>query len=165
MHSNLTFVSNLHHIQSMKSSKSGRTKLRLIVLVGLKQRGATKLRLPINTGFNFCVAIARNGCKSAPTNSHSGNTKNAYLLEGDAVSLRDSVQKIRRHELPAVTHRTKQVTKLKTQVIRIQFAFTLYFTGHTFVTSVLTYFKWNQFSLDNLLELRSDAIRKLLFFP
>ena len=138
MYSNLTSVSNLYHIQSKSCSKSGRTTLRLIVLEGQKHGGATKLRVPVITGFNCCVSIASNCCKNAPTVSHSGNTKNAYLLRCDAVSSRDSFRNLRKHE-DLSNHRKslieqKKVTKLKTQFLRMQFAFTLYFTGHILVT-------------------------------
>jgi hypothetical protein len=69
MYSNLTSVSNLYHIQSMSCSKLGKTKLRLILLASLKHGGATKWRVTIITGFNCCVAIARNCCKNAPINA------------------------------------------------------------------------------------------------
>jgi hypothetical protein len=79
MYSNLTSVSNLYHIQSKSCSKLGRTTLRLITLAGQKHGRATKLRVPIITGFSFCVSFASNCCKNVPTVSHSGNTKNAYF--------------------------------------------------------------------------------------
>ena len=114
----------------MKCSMLERTTLRL----GLKCGGVTKLRVPIITGFNCCVVFARNCSKNAPTVCHSGNTKNAYLLRWDAVSLRDSFTNLRRHE-DILNHREtiieqNIVTKLKTQVLRLQFVFTLYFALH-----------------------------------
>ena len=63
-------------MQSMSCSKSGRTKLRFTLLSGLKHGGATKWRVTILRGFNYCVAIARNYSKNAPTFSNSFNTKN-----------------------------------------------------------------------------------------
>jgi hypothetical protein len=89
------FLFNLYHIQLMSCSKSGKTTLRLIALVSLKYGGGTKWRLPIITGFNCCIVIARNYCKNAPTVSRSGNTVNAYFLRCDAVLLRDSFQNLR----------------------------------------------------------------------
>ena len=47
------------------------------MLAGQKHGGATKLKVPIITSFNCCVAIARNCYKIAPTVSHIGNAKNA----------------------------------------------------------------------------------------
>ena len=55
MYSNLTSDINLDHIQSMSCSKSGRTRLRLTVLAGLKHGGATKWIVPIITDFNCIV--------------------------------------------------------------------------------------------------------------
>ena len=39
----------------MSCSKLGRTTFRIIVLVSLKHGGAPKLRVPVITGFNYCV--------------------------------------------------------------------------------------------------------------
>jgi hypothetical protein len=61
----------------MSCGKLGRTKLGLIVLAGLKHGVAAKLKVPIITGFNCCVVIARNCCKNASTDYYSGNPKNA----------------------------------------------------------------------------------------
>jgi hypothetical protein len=75
MYSNFTSIINIYHIQSLSCSKLGRTAFRLIVLADQKAREATKLRVPIITGFNCCFGIARNCCKSRPTDSHSGTTE------------------------------------------------------------------------------------------
>jgi hypothetical protein len=69
MYSNLTSVINLYHIQSMSYGILGTTIPMLILLVGLKHRGATKRRAPLVTGFICCVAIARNCCKNEPINT------------------------------------------------------------------------------------------------
>jgi len=55
MYSNLTSDIYLDHIQSMSCSKLLRTRLRLIVMAGLKHGGATKWRVPIITDLNCVV--------------------------------------------------------------------------------------------------------------
>jgi len=73
------------------------------------------------------------------------------------VSLCDSFPNLRRHDDLSKCRNSlierNNVTELKAQVLRMQFAFTLYFTGHNFVNSVVTYFHWNHFSHEIHLDL------------
>jgi len=118
-------------------------------------------------GFKCCVAIARNCCKNAPTVSHSRNILayfwgvmrcrcviHSRIFEG---------KKIFRKAGSHSSNKTKS-QNWRPDSLKCSF-FTLYFVRHNFVTSVLTYFHWNQFSRKILLELWSDAIWKVLFFP
>ena len=98
MYSKLTSVINLYHIQLTPCSKLVITTLRLPLLAGIKQGGASKLRLSIITGFNCCVTIVSYCLKNAPTFSHCGNIKNAKLLWCYVVPLCDYFQKFRRHD-------------------------------------------------------------------
>ena len=127
------------------------------MLVGLKQGGVT-----IITCFNYCVSIARNCCKNAPTVSHRGNIKNAYLLRCDAVSLSDSFQNL----LTAASHTSKKTKSqnLRSKSLECSIFCTLFYRSR-FSDFALTFFYLSQLSWDNFLEFWSEAIRKLLFFP
>ena len=133
----------------MSCSKSGRTTLGIIVLVSLKHGGATKLRESLITSFNLCVVIEKFCCKNSSTGSHIGNTK-IHKFWGVMLCrcvIHSRIYEDTRFFRTTGIHSSNKTKSLwlcfvrwMTRIIRMMFAFTLYFTGHNFIGFVIIFF-------------------------